>query len=226
MVRADDGVRALQLDHQKRNASLRARQGNQSLFLFLAMADTSARAGSGCASRLPAGGRTCTAGRRGELIGPGGQPRALLEGTVLEAVYDPGDDYLIVSTDGDAFEECMHLALCDASFAPRDVIHIGGAYQTGRFRALQVGPGLHLRFSFFSDEAWRLTVLLAPRWRLRRPRSFVRHSPAFRPGRLWHVREASNKYQVKAASIHADSLGPHPTMGDRDRQRRCGRPSP
>ena len=74
-------------------------------------------------------------GQRSELIDPSGQPRAALDGAVLEAVYQLGDGYLVVSVDGDAFEECLHLTLCDPAFAAREVIHLGGAYQTGRFRA-------------------------------------------------------------------------------------------
>ena len=129
-------------------------------------------------------------GQQSELIDPSGQPRARIDGAVLESVHELEDGYLIVSSDGDAFEDCMHVTLCDRSFAPREVIHVGGAYQTGSFRSREVGPGPRLRFSFFSDECWRLDVLPHPRWRLRLPRASVRHEPAFRPGRLWLVREA------------------------------------
>ena len=128
--------------------------------------------------------------QRSELVDPAGEPCARIDGAVLEAVYQLDDAYLIVSSDGDAFEDCMHLTLCDSAFTPREVIHIGGAYQTGTFRTLDVGPGPRLRFSFFSGDAWSLEVLSQPRWRLSLPRASVRHEPALRPRRLWLVREA------------------------------------
>lgn len=133
--------------------------------------------------------RSLDDGQRSELVDPAGQPRTRIDGAVLEAVYQLDDGYLIVSSDGDAFEDCMHLTLCDSAFTPREVIHIGGAYQTGTFRTRDVGPGPRLRFSFFSDDAWSLEVLSQPRWRLSLPRASVRHEPALRPRRLWLVRE-------------------------------------
>lgn len=129
-------------------------------------------------------------GQCSELVDASGRARARIDGAVLEALYQLDDGHLIVSSDGDAFEECMHLTLGDSAFTPREVIHIGGAYQTGSFRSREVGPGPRLRFSFFSDDAWNLEVLPQPRWRLGLPRASVRHEPAFRPGRLWLVREA------------------------------------
>jgi hypothetical protein len=128
-------------------------------------------------------------GQRSELIDGSGQSRARIDGAVLENVYQLEDGYLIVSSDGDAFEECLHLTLCDTAFGPLEVIHIGGAYQTGTFRSCDVGPGPRLRFSFFSDETWQLDVFQKPRWRLHLPRLSVRHEPAFRPRRLWLLRQ-------------------------------------
>lgn len=133
--------------------------------------------------------RAIGGGQQSDLIDPSGQPRTRIDGAVLEAVHELEDGYLIVSSDGDAFEDCMHVTLCDRSFARREVIHVGGAYQTGSFRSREIGPGPRLQFSYFSDECWRLDVL-PPRWRLRLPRPSVRHEPGFRPGRLWLVREA------------------------------------
>jgi hypothetical protein len=127
--------------------------------------------------------------QRGELVDPSGQGRVIIDGAVLEAVFELGGGYLVVSTDGDAFEECLHLTLCDRTFARREVIHVGGAYQTGRFRSQAVGPGPRLRFSFFSDEVWQLDVVSAPRWRLHLPRASVRHEPAFPRGRMQLVRQ-------------------------------------
>jgi hypothetical protein len=126
---------------------------------------------------------------RSELVDPSGHARVSIDGAVLEALFELDDGYLVVSTDGDAFEECLHLTLCDRAFARREVIHIGGAYQTGRFRWQAVRPGRRLHFSFFSDELWQLDVLSAPRWRLRLPRASVRHEPAFPRGRLQLVRQ-------------------------------------
>lgn len=126
----------------------------------------------------------------GELVDASGEPSGSVDGAVLEAVYHLGDGYLVVSSDGDAFEECLHLTLCAPAVAPREVIHIGGAYNTGRFRAIEAGPGPRLRFSFFSDEAWRVEVLPQPRWRFCLPSVAVRHSPTFGRRRLLLVREA------------------------------------
>lgn len=129
--------------------------------------------------------------QRSEIVDENRQHRARIDGTVLEAAYQLKDGYLIVSTDGDAFEDCLHFTLCDPALQPHEVIHLGGAYQTGTFRSREVGPGLRLRFAFFSDESWHLEVLPKPRWRLHLPRPSVRHEPAFRPGRLWLVREGT-----------------------------------
>jgi hypothetical protein len=125
----------------------------------------------------------------GELSDPAGQRLASIDGSVLEALYDLEDGYLVISTDGDAYEDCLHLTLCDRTFAQRETVHLGGAYQTGRFRALRTEGGVGLRFSFFSDEIWHLEVSAAPRWRLGLPRPHVRHEPRFPRGRLQLSRE-------------------------------------
>ena len=80
-------------------------------------------------------------GQQSELIDPSGQPRARIEGAALESVHELEDGYLIVSSDGDAFEDCMHVTLCDRSFAPREVIHVGGPTRRGASVAERSGPG-------------------------------------------------------------------------------------
>lgn len=129
--------------------------------------------------------------QRSELFDPSGRLRTRIDGAVLEVVYELKDGCLIVTSDGDAFEECLHVTLCGVDFAPLEVVHLGGAYKTGTFRGRGVGTGPRVRFSFFSDEVWQLEVLPERRWRLRLPRPLVRHEPAFRPGRLRLVRQAS-----------------------------------
>ena len=117
---------------------------------------------------------------RGQLLNRGGTTLASVDGTMLEAQFEVADGYLIVTTDGDPFEDALHLTLFDRNFQRRDRLSIGLPYRTGRFRLLGTGPSDRLRFSFFVDDVWQLDVLRrgrrAFRWlptAVRRPGAFL-----------------------------------------------------
>ena len=62
-----------------------------------------------------------------------------------------------------AFEGCMHVKRCGRSSAPLEVVHVGGACQTGSFHSREVGPGQRLRLSFSSSSRSSRTRRGGPR---------------------------------------------------------------
>ncbi len=115
--------------------------------------------------------------------GTSGDSRLLAEGTaigrveglVLEAQFRCGPGYLVVTSDGNPFEEGLHFYLLDTSYAVLDDVSLGRMYHAGMYRNVIVGPDRDaLEFEFFGNDRWRLSIASQPRrtW-FRRPFSAV-----------------------------------------------------
>jgi hypothetical protein len=121
-----------------------------------------------------------------EIIDLAGTKVTTLDGVVLEAQFGVTDGgYLLVTSDEDPFEGCLHMSLLDHQFAKVDGMRLGLPYRPGTFRPHGHGPGERLQFSFFADEIWRLDVAPHARLVLIRPLGPVHYtSPFFKGHRL------------------------------------------
>jgi hypothetical protein len=124
-----------------------------------------------------------------ELLDLSGAKVALLEGSVLEAQFLVSDGgYLLVTSDEDPFEGCLHICLLDDKFEAIDGMRLGSSYHPGTFRDRGHGPGDTLQFSFFADEIWQLDITAGFRLTFARPLGPARYTSPFYKGhrlRLW-----------------------------------------
>lgn len=90
-----------------------------------------------------------------------------LEGTVLEACVQHGNQYLLFLTDDIPFEDSLHIHLLDESLNRIDTVTLGAAYTTGHFRNLTCQDSGRITFEFFGDCVWEIVML--PKKRLRLP---------------------------------------------------------
>ncbi len=90
-----------------------------------------------------------------------------LEGTVLEACVQHGNQYLLFLTDDIPFEDSLHIHLLDEDLNRIDTVTLGAPYTTGHFRNLKCEDSGGITFEFFGDCVWEIVVL--PKKRLRLP---------------------------------------------------------
>lgn len=90
-----------------------------------------------------------------------------LEGTVLEACVQYGNQYLLFLTDDIPSEDSLHIHLLDEDLNRVDSATLGAPYTTGHFRNLTLAESGRITFEFFGDCVWE--VSLSPRKRLRLP---------------------------------------------------------
>lgn len=104
---------------------------------------------------------------RGELCIGGRSTGLRLSGVVLEAALRCDAGWLLFLTDDVPFEDMLSIHLVDPAGTLRlDSAHIGSAYATGNFRALQIQPPDTLQFHFMGGTPWRVQLLAGPAWRL------------------------------------------------------------
>jgi hypothetical protein len=90
-----------------------------------------------------------------------------LEGTVLEACVQYGNQYLVFLTDDIPFEDSLRIHLLDKDLNRIDTVTLGAPYTTGHFRNLTFEDSGVITFEFFGDCVWEVSV--SPRKRLRLP---------------------------------------------------------
>lgn len=90
-----------------------------------------------------------------------------LEGIVLEACIQHGNQYLLFLTDDIPFEDSLHIHLLDEDLNRVDTATLGAPYSTGHFRNLTCEVSGEITFEFFGDCVWEVSVL--PEKRLRLP---------------------------------------------------------
>jgi hypothetical protein len=94
--------------------------------------------------------------RRSRLIAPDGSFQEV-EGQVLEMQFRCAQGFLVVTSDGNPYEETVHFYLLDATGQFRDGLSLGRMYHSGILSATAVVDET-LEFSFFGTERWRLRI--------------------------------------------------------------------
>lgn len=93
------------------------------------------------------------------LVSAEGRNVATVQGQVLEQVYRCSRGVLVITSDGNPFEESLHFHLFDEQMKELDGLSLGQIYHSGSLREVAACGADCLEFSFFGEERWRLTVL-------------------------------------------------------------------
>jgi hypothetical protein len=97
----------------------------------------------------------------------GGRDHGKVNGRVLEGQFQCERGYVLLTSDGNAFEEVAHIYLLGADCQTVDVVSLGAMYHSGHIRDLVPCGDDCLEFSFFGgSDRWRLTILKKPKMRL------------------------------------------------------------
>ncbi len=103
-------------------------------------------------------------------------PTLEVEGRVLETQFQCSQGYLVITSDGNPYEEMLHLYLLNDKCEVLDGVSLGQIYHSGSIRDVTVCGDDCLEFSFFGTERWRLHILNIPEIRLLpRPLASVRY---------------------------------------------------
>jgi hypothetical protein len=101
---------------------------------------------------------------------PDETPRMLLEnkilkkqfevsGKVLEAQYRIGENFLVLVTEGNSFEEALYVYYFSSSLQLLDSLELSAIYSEGMLRNISLSDSGDIMFSFFyNDERWVLKV--------------------------------------------------------------------
>lgn len=81
-----------------------------------------------------------------------------LEGTVLEACPQHGNQYLLFLTDDIPFEDSLHIHLLDEDLNRIDTVTLSAPYTTGHFRNLKCEDSGGITFEFFGICVWEVSV--------------------------------------------------------------------
>ena len=112
----------------------------------------------------------------GTVENTGETPRIVLEdksaerqvevlGKVLEAQYRVGDDFLVLVTEGNPYEEALYIYYFNKHLELLDSLELSAMYGAGVLGNISTANRNEVCFSFFdSDERWALRVYPAPRY--------------------------------------------------------------
>jgi hypothetical protein len=107
---------------------------------------------------------------------PDETPRMLLEnkilkkqfevsGKVLEAQYQIGENFLVLVTEGNSFEEALYVYYFSSSLQLLDSLELSAIYSEGMLRNISLSDSGDIMFSFFdNDERWVLKVYSHPKY--------------------------------------------------------------
>ena len=127
---------------------------------------------------------------RSRLIAPDGSFLEV-EGQVLEMQFRSSQGYLVVTSDGNPYEEMVHFYLLDPAGQFRDGISLGRIYHSGILADISVGDET-LEFSFFGKERWRLSIRDSP-------------GPVLFPNPLSGIRSINGR--LRRHYLHLERLG-------------------
>lgn len=107
---------------------------------------------------------------------PDTTPKILLENTqskkqvevlgkILEAQYRIGDNFLVLVTEGNPFEEALYIYYFNNELRILDSLELSAMYAEGMLRRVSVADSDTIQFSFFgNDEQWMLKILPNPKY--------------------------------------------------------------
>lgn len=107
---------------------------------------------------------------------PNETPRVLLEnknlekqfevsGKVMEAQYRIGENFLVLVTEGNPFEEALYVYYFSNSLHLMDSLELSAMYSEGMLRNISLSDSGNIMFSFFdNDEQWVLKVYSHPKY--------------------------------------------------------------
>ncbi|SBS35020.1 hypothetical protein MSP8887_03318 [Marinomonas spartinae] len=88
-----------------------------------------------------------------------------ISGKVLEAQYQIGENFLILVTEGNPFEEALYIYYFSASLQLMDSLELSATYAEGMVRNISLSDSGNINFSFFdNDEQWVLKVHSNPKF--------------------------------------------------------------
>jgi len=99
-----------------------------------------------------------------------------VEGQTIEAQFRCSSGYLVVTADGNPYEEMIHFYLLDSEGSLLDQVSLGQIYHSGILRDIDLKSDDRIEFTFFGTERWRLLILGKPRFELPRLFSSVRRT--------------------------------------------------
>lgn len=83
-----------------------------------------------------------------------------LSGAVLEAQYRVGNNYLLLITEDNPFEEALYIYYVNNHLKNIDSLELSAMYAQGMVRNLLIAAPDKIRFAFFdNNEEWLLTIL-------------------------------------------------------------------
>lgn len=89
--------------------------------------------------------------------------RMVVSGKVLEAQYRMGENYLVLVTEGNPFEEALYVYCFNSSLQLLDSLELSAMYAEGMLRNICFSESGDIHFSFFDDsERWVLKVRSKP----------------------------------------------------------------
>jgi hypothetical protein len=113
---------------------------------------------------------------RGTMEQPDETPKVVIEntelkkqvevlGSVLEAQYSVENNFLVLVTEGNPFEEALYIYYFDDCLQLIDALELSAMYSEGMLRDISVVSSNSLAFSFFDkNERWILEILSRPKY--------------------------------------------------------------
>jgi len=109
----------------------------------------------------------------------------VVPGRVLAAQFESEGLFLLLFTDDNPYEECLHVILLDEGGNLLDTVELANPYSPGMLDGLRVSSPDSVDFGFFGNDHWRLTILKESKLHLlQSPASPVQYRPKFGRHRL------------------------------------------
>jgi hypothetical protein len=93
-----------------------------------------------------------------------GQAVGKVDGLVIEKQFKTISGFLLFNTHDCPYEETLSISYLSPAFRILDNRRLYGFYSTGTLREVRMCGGNKVRFSFFADDLWELTVFAYPRF--------------------------------------------------------------
>ena len=114
-----------------------------------------------------------------------------VEGQIIEAQFRCARGYLVITSDGNPYEEMIHFYLLDSEGGLLDEVSLGQIYHSGTLRDIALKSDDQLEFSFFGTERWCLLILGEARLQLPRLFSSVRRTHGWFGSHYMSLRKCS-----------------------------------